>query len=72
MTLYTLSFHCPSISTGGWIQDPCQTPKSMEAQVPYIKQHRTMPTTCLPRTPDHGEKILLDAKPMDMEGQPYS
>lgn len=63
----------PLVCMGNWFQDPCQTPKSMDAQVSYIKWHRIMHTVFVhPQIPNHKSKILLDAKPMNVEGQLYS
>lgn len=31
---------CPSVSAGGWFQDPLQIPKSSDAPVPSIKLRR--------------------------------
>ena len=37
-------YHYPSVSSGDWLQKPPQIPKSMDAQVPYIKWYSTMNT----------------------------
>lgn len=44
---------------GDWLKEPPETPKSTDAQVPYVKRRRAMHTVSPPQVkiPNHGLKI---------------
>lgn len=50
-----------SVSVGDWFQDPTWIPKSVDAQVPYIKCNRTLQTVGPPhpQISNHRLKILF-------------